>query len=260
LRAIAGVSEKATELLASCLDAMVSPVPGSLGFPSDVAQSGYYPGDIRTTSEELKVVSSVMREHGIGEENTRVRKSDAGETETFDVLLASVETDPEPRPLGTDPHVRLVRGDHSSPLQRVCDCLAEAKKFVENPAQEKYIEEYRQHFLTGDLEMHKESQRTWVKDRKPAVEVAFGFVEPYRDPYGTRAEFEGIVAVVDAQATRELTTLVGSSEDFICTLPWVDGHQGSGGRNGPFEKDLPELPDFTAIHGKCLGCYSKHCI
>jgi len=244
---------KATQLLGNCLDAMLSPLPGSLGFPSDVAQSGYYLGDIRITNEELRMVGLVLQEHEIGEENTRVRKDWRGQKGTYEVLLASVETDPKPKPLRADPEVVLVRGDHSEVLRKISHCLADASEYAENSAQKKYIDEYRQHFTTGELEMHKRSQRTWVKDLKPAVEVAFGFVEPYRDPYGTRAEFEGIISIVDAEATKELTTLVENSEKFISTLPWVENRQDkSGGRNGPFEKDLPELPDFTAIHGKSV--------
>ncbi|KAF8533573.1 peptidase family M49-domain-containing protein [Trichophaea hybrida] len=226
-------------LLEHCLDAMLSPLPGNLGFPSDVAQSGYYPGDTRITSEEIKMEKRIHV----------YEKTCTGESETYEVLLASVETDPKPNPLRTDADVVLIRGDHSEVLQKISDCLADASEFVDNPTQRKYIDEYRQHFISGDLEMHKKSQRTWVKDLKPAVEVAFGFVEPYRDPYGTRAEFEGIVSIVDSEATRELTTLVRDSKKFISTLPWVENQQDrGGGRNGPFEKDLPELPDFTAIH------------
>jgi dipeptidyl-peptidase-3 len=160
-----------------------------------------------------------------------------------------VETNKKLSSLYTNPHVTLKWGDHAKTLERIVEYFTKASAHVDNPAQAKYIEEYKQHFLTGNLELHKDSQRTWVKDRKPAVEMMFGFVEPYRDPYGTRAEFEGIVSIVDAEATKVLDGMVAASEIFIPLLPCVQGQQDVGGRNGPFEKDLPELPDFTAIHG-----------
>jgi hypothetical protein len=48
-----------------------------------------------------------------------------------------------------------------------------------------------------------------------------GFVEQYRDPAGSRAEFEGIVALADKEATKKLSKMVESSEEFIAELPWV---------------------------------------
>lgn len=238
------------------MEYLIAPLPGSLGYPSELAQSWYYPSSIPITGEELKQIGVILQQHKIGEENTRIKKvkqegaSPEEKAFEYQVLLASIEVDKEPKVLNAaDPRVILIRGDHAKTLAKVSYELSEAKKYAENELQEKYIDEYLSHFLTGDLEAHKESQRTWVKDHKPPVEMMFGFVEPYRDPYGTRAEFEGIVAMVDKDATRELTALVTNSLDFIGTLPWVEGRLGDGGRNGPFEKDLPDLPDFTAIHG-----------
>lgn len=95
--------------------------------------------------------------------------------------------------------------------------------------------------------MYKESQRTWVKDVAPVVENIFGFVEPYRDPFGTRAEFEGLVAIVDREGTKVLTRLVEESSKFIKLLPWAKGCSENDGK-GPFEKSLFEPPDFSSIY------------
>ena len=94
-----------------------------------------------------------------------------------------------------------------------------------------------------------------MKDIKPAVETQFGFIEPYRDPFGVRAEFEGLVALVDAEETKLLTKLVENSARFIRRLPWAGVSNGENDGKGPFEKDLFEAPDFTSLHGMRADCF-----
>lgn len=72
-----------------------------------------------------------------------------------------------------------------------------------------------------------------------------GFVEPYRDPHGVRAEFESLVAIADDGETAMLAKLVELSPRFIRRLPWAT--EDNDGK-GPFEKSLFEPPDFSSIH------------
>lgn len=75
--------------------------------------------------------------------------------------------------------------------------LGEARKYAANEVQEKMIDEYIEHFRSGDMERHKESQRLWIKDTQPAIETNIGFIESYLDPLRVRAEFEGFVSIVN---------------------------------------------------------------
>lgn len=142
--------------------------------------------------------------------------------------------------------ITIVPGDHANELTPVCQCLEKAKGYAANPQQRGVIDQYLISFETGDIEVFKESQRLWVKDFQPTVENAFGFVEPYRDPHGTKAEFEGIVAFVNTEETRVLTRLVNSSTEYIRALPWTANAVDNNGK-GPFEKELFDPPDFTSL-------------
>ena len=41
---------------------------------------------------------------------------------------------------------------------------------------------YVNHFNSGSIDLHKDSQRSWVKDVGPIVESNIGFIETYLDP------------------------------------------------------------------------------
>ena len=143
--------------------------------------------------------------------------------------------------------VRVVRGDHRDELASICDSLERATQYAANPVQQTFLKQYQDSFRTGDLAPYKDSQRTWIKDSAPAVENIFGFVEPYGDPFGARAEFEGLVAIADREETKLLTHLVEESSTFIKRLPWAEGCSENDGK-GPFEKSFFEPPDFSSIH------------
>ena len=70
------------------------------------------------------------------------------------------------------------------------------------------LNEYVQHFTTGDIKHHRESQRHWIKDKAPPVETNLGFLETYLDPENVRAEYEGWVAIVDQKKSEVFGKLV----------------------------------------------------
>lgn len=203
---------------------MLSTPAYSLGFSSDHAQSAYYPEPSRMTKEEISSVSQQLECHLILPENTRIRKVETTGQIAFEVLQASVEIDAEPREFripGSNNVIRLVRGDHSAELDQICSALSEASTYASTRRQQVFVSQFIESFQTGNLENYRDSQRTWVSDLNPRVENIFGFVEPYRDPFGTRAEFEALVAIADPEETKVLTKLVENSTTFIRRLPWA---------------------------------------
>ncbi|KAI4597163.1 hypothetical protein KJ359_004675 [Pestalotiopsis sp. 9143b] len=127
----------------------------------------------------------------------------------------------------------------------MCEHLTKAAENAANDTQRKFLQQYIASFRTGGLDVYRDSQRTWISDKAPRVENIFGFVEPYRDPYGIRAEFEGLVAIADPHETSLLSRLVSQSDKFIRRLPWASPENNG---KGLFEKAFFEPPDFSSIH------------
>jgi dipeptidyl-peptidase-3 len=194
-----------------------------------------------------------MENHGLEPEKTRVRKSKDGNKIVYDILQASAQTNTmlETRLKGsaihtkvlqhnggsqhlTDATIQVVRGDHSQEMSNICDHLTKAIRFSANKTQTRYFMNYLESFTTGSLEAYRRSMKHWVKDYNPRVESIFGFFEPYRDPYGVRREWRGVVSIADSVETAKLATLVNSSTKFIQTLPWAVSNVNNG--KGPFEK------------------------
>jgi len=248
---ICSMSMFTSELFGQVAGAIFAEQPSSLGYPSDVAHSSYYPGELHISREEIAAVSRTLLEKSISLENTRISKKFSGDKVVFDVLQGSGTVQSQPRELQgpNSEFIRIFQGDHSRELSLICKCLEEARKYAGNSRQTKIISEYQESFRNGDIRIYKQSQVSWVQDVKPAVETILGFVEPYRDPFGARAEFEGIVAIVDSEETEVLTSLVSESTTFIRRLPWAQNAEENNGK-GPFERDLFESPDFTSVHGE----------
>jgi dipeptidyl-peptidase III len=260
LEKLAGESPVLKKLHNEVVKSMMSRPPFSLGFPSEQAQSAYYPGDQHISRDEIALVSRALEERSIYPENTRIRKMHLTEPPVFEVLQASVESEgltQEFRLPDSKGVVRIVCGDHSKELALICSELAEASKYAANEEQKTFLAQYIESFRTGSLHAYRDSQRTWIKDKGPRVENIFGFVEPYRDPYGIRAEFEGLVAISDIEETKTLSLLVENSDKFIRRLPWADSRSLENDGKGPFEKALFEPPDFTSIHGM-YHCHDRY--
>ncbi|EFY89745.1 dipeptidyl peptidase III [Metarhizium acridum CQMa 102] len=115
--------------------------------------------------------------------------------------------------------VRLETGHHAAGMSKICFHLDEAAKYVSNARQADILAEYIECFSTGSLEAYRNPQKSWVADIFPRVETILGFVEPYGDPYGVRAEWEGVVCIPDPDETYKLKALVEKSTIYNDTTP-----------------------------------------
>jgi len=203
-----------------------------LGFDEEGVTS-YYTADI--SKKEAEAVQAVLDRHGENAVNTRCAK--VGDKK-YRVVAASAEPSADVKTYEEDGIVvEVACGDFATYMARCADQLEMAAKYAPREVEKKMLHEYIEHFRKGDVNLHKESQRTWVTDKNPSVETNIGFIETYRDPMGVRAEWEGWVAIVDKELSRSFASLVDCAPKLLTLLPW-----------GPsFEKPRFIKPDFTAI-------------
>ncbi|XP_061659587.1 dipeptidyl peptidase 3 [Syngnathoides biaculeatus] len=197
--------------------------------------------------EDAELAQKFLDSKKLSAYNTRLFKRENGEKTCYEVRLASAvkkdaTVDGECESCfgcfdfeGKEFSVK--RGDYAPLMERVCYYLQKAQAHAANENQKKMLEQYRQSFTLGSVEAHKEGSRYWIKDKGPIVESYIGFIESYRDPFGSRGEFEGFVAVVNKAMSERFAKLVSSAEVLLPELPWPR----------EFEKDNFLKPDFTSL-------------
>lgn len=224
-----------------------------LGFSANGVCEYYSQGLMRA---ELDLVQEWMVHQGIEAWNTRVWRIDSdssgatvegltqqdgsksGGLPQFELRIASALKQPRESHVYQGRFIiHVTYGDHDEELAEVVQHLKRGLPYAGNDDQVAMLQSYVQHFETGSIEAHKESQRHWVGDISPVVEMNIGFIETYRDPMGSRAEFEGFVAIVNKKQSAKYAALVASAESLLETLPWPRD----------FEKDTFLQPDFTSL-------------
>ena len=167
-----------------------------LGYPDQGHMSTYYPDSEPISKEEIQVVGDVLEAKGLPIENTRLRKIKDG---NFELLIASSDSDPKGNERDLKDvteldltgslqgkKLKFVFGDYKEQMSAIEKEIKLAEKEALNDTESKMMAEYAKSFKTGSIEAYKESQRWWIKDKKPMVETDIGFVETYRDPHGVR--------------------------------------------------------------------------
>lgn len=138
---------------------------------------------------------------------------------------------------------------------KVAEAISSAANYCTDNTQREMLKGFGKKFFSGDIETYKGTIKLWMKNTRPNVETIIGFVETHRDPYGVRAEFEGIVAISDPDGSRALDTLVKRSQEFLSRLPWVQNAAGDG-KNGPYERNIHVAPGFSWVYGLSIDLAS----
>jgi len=176
-----------------------------LGYTDEGHLTTYYPDSPDITQGEISAVSKWMESKGLLPENTRLRKTKDG---VYELLIASAETSIPSNggDIGKDTDfqvddgalkgktIRLVYGDYSAEMAQIAKNISLAVENADNETQANMHREYAKSFAGGSLLAFKDSQRYWIRDKGPNVECNIGFIETYRDPAGTRGEWEGFAA------------------------------------------------------------------
>ncbi|XP_029557347.1 dipeptidyl peptidase 3-like [Salmo trutta] len=197
--------------------------------------------------EDAELAQRFLDSKNLSAYNTRLFKKKSEGKASYEVRLASavqkdcaVDGEGETR-CGRynfeDCVFTVSRGDYDHLMKKVSENLEKAKDHAANENQKRMLEGYSRSFTFGSVEAHKEGSRFWIKDKGPIVESYIGFIESYRDPFGSRGEFEGFVAVVNKAMSERFAKLVSSAEVLLPELPWPKD----------FEKDRFLLPDFTSL-------------
>lgn len=213
-----------------------SPEKSSLNFVDKGGVTSYYSGNI--VSEEAELVKEFLMSKNLTDVHVNSRLWKVG-----DVLEVKIASDSNHylNIVGTYEYkgrtIKITNGDYAVFMRRVADNLSRCLPYCANPHQQSMVVNYIKHFLNGDINLHKDSQRDWIKDKGPVVETNIGFIETYVDPLNIRAEFEGFVSIVDKKISSHFAELVNRAEEILPKLPW-----------GPtFEKDQFQSPDFTSL-------------
>jgi dipeptidyl-peptidase-3 len=135
LREVAGITPKTKTDLETFIDRLRAVPSYSLGYLSETAQSGCYPGDDSITQDEVDLVSDVMSTRSIGSENTRIRKVNEEGGSMFQLLQASAQSNQK----GLADGILLVLGDYSEEMGKICVVLEHAKEFASNCKQAVFL-------------------------------------------------------------------------------------------------------------------------
>jgi len=176
-----------------------------IAFPNKNGCSSYYSGDIN--EDEATRVDEFCQSIKLSPLNTRLFKLKPKE---YELKVASWLADAGKTPylktyewpVGEEKWTIHVTGaDFSAFMEKTTKNMQHALDYALNENEKRMVADYIEHFTYGDMEIHKNSQRHWIKDVGPTVECNIGFIETYLDPLGARAEFEGFVAIVDKKVS-----------------------------------------------------------
>ena len=168
-----------------------------INFPHEGGITGYFSTNM--DEKDLKLVKEVLMKEKVDILNTRAFKQANGD---ITITVGSIQKSTR-QVKHNDRNFSIEFGEFSSYLEDTVYYLERALPYAANDNQKQMIEFYIEHYKTGSIEVHKDSQRKWIADKGPVVETNMGWIETYIDPENARAYYEGWVAIVDKEKSRK---------------------------------------------------------
>lgn len=209
-------------------------------------KNSYYFGGIK--EDQIKKTDDILKKNNYSLINTRLFMLNSSKIVT---LIGSIEE----RQTTLDDENILLFGEYSSFLKKVNNSLENALKFVAKDTDKDMINDYIKFFNTGNIEIHKESQKKWIKENSSSIDFNIGWNEFILDPMGVRGLYEGFVGIADNFRSQKYEQLVKLVKELKNELPWDEN----------FEKEI-EKEQFNSLEvicfarngapfGKCLPKY-----
>ena len=132
-----------------------------IGFPEEGGTTGYWSHNM--TKTDLKLVQDFLKNQSIDILNTRAWKNSS---DHFTISVGSIDSNGSASGIKFKNNVFDIQfGEFSAYLREVNRNLEKAIEFSANKNESKMLQKYIEHFKSGNISTHKDSQREWIKDQ-----------------------------------------------------------------------------------------------
>ena len=134
-------------------------------------------------------------------------------------------------------------GMYGNTISKIIYWLEKALTVTENEQQGRIISLLISYYKSGNLEDFDKYSIEWVKSLDGCVDFINGFIEVYGDPLGLKGSWEGIVEIIDAEATKRTNTISSNAQ-------WFEDHSPVDDR---FKKQQVKGVSANVISAAMLG-------
>ena len=105
-------------------------------------------------------------------------------------------------------------GKYGKLIDKICINLEKARQYAENDQQRKVIDLLVKYYETGDLSVFDDYSIEWLKETEGKIDFINGFIEVYGDPLGLKGSWEGLLEMVDEEATKRCQKISDNAQWF----------------------------------------------
>src|SRR5574344_187804 len=134
-------------------------------------------------------------------------------------------------------------GMYGNTISKIIYWLDKALTVTENEQQGRIISLLISYYKSGNLEDFDKYSIEWVKSLDGCVDFINGFIEVYGDPLGLKGSWEGIVEIIDTDATKRTNTISSNAQ-------WFEDHSPVDNR---FKKQQVKGVSANVISAAMLG-------